>query len=105
MQGHESIIKMRMRGAAPSFVFVNDYPCRTDWFEHGDHATVCIFGDALDSIDFRFLVGMKVSISASTEKRAIELYRMAQESGVKTVACTDGNWTKIFHIETGEVNG
>ena len=108
MRGHENIIALRNSGKKPPFVFLNDYPCSdTDWFETGSHATVCTAGDALGSIDMRFLVGMKVSITALSENRAKALYHMAIDAGAETVAAghhqtgvptykQDG-WTEVFH--------
>lgn len=88
MRGHETIIRMRREERrAPSFVFVNDYDCDTDWFEQGgDFARVCIAGDDLERLDFRFLVGMKVSISALSEERAKRMFELAKEAGAVLVA-------------------
>ena len=89
MRGHEQIIKSRIAGLKPPFVFVNDYPCKTDWFEYRDHATVCTHMDSLSNIDFRFLMGCKVSISAESEARAKELFKRIKDAGATTVAaCT-----------------
>jgi len=71
MHGQEKIILARLNGQTPSFVFVNDYPCKTDWFEHADHATVCTHNAELSRMDLRFLVGLRVSISATSEDRAL----------------------------------
>lgn len=109
MRGHEAIIRQRMSGTKPPFIFINDYPCQTDWFEHGDHATVCTAGDTLSSMDFRFLVGTKVSISAASEARAKAIFNKAKTAGAVTVAAchvhTDergrshAGWTEIYHKE------
>lgn len=88
MRGHEAIIRMRTElGKKPVFVFINDYPCDTDWFG-GDSkfARVCIHGDELSSLDLRFLMGLSVSISASTESRAKTLFDLAKQAGAVTVA-------------------
>ena len=67
MNGHEKIIAMRQAGKAPKIVFLNDYPCNTDWFENGDHATVFISQlDDPKTLDLRFLVGLTVSATGST---------------------------------------
>ena len=107
MRGHQAIIAQRLKGQAPKIVFVNDYPCRTDWFETHDHATVCTAGDALSSLDFRFLVGLTASISAATPQRAQALFALAKASGAATVAACcppdyraaqpAGEWVEIFH--------
>jgi len=57
MRGQDQIIQNRMDGKAPSIVFVNDYPCKTDWFEHGEQATICTHKDALRNLDMRFFGG------------------------------------------------
>jgi DNA (cytosine-5)-methyltransferase 1 len=36
MKGHNTIIASRLCRNKPPFVFVNDYPCKTDWFETGE---------------------------------------------------------------------
>ncbi len=90
MNGHEKIIAMRQAGKAPKIVFLNDYPCNTDWFENGDHATVFISQlDDPKTLDLRFLVGLTVSATGSTVKRAQELFEASKQAGAKTVAATD----------------
>lgn len=86
MRGHDQVIAMRLKKQMPGVVFVNDYPCKTDWLEVRDHATVCTAGDAIDSLDMRFLVGLRVSISATTEARAKALFERAKAHGAALVA-------------------
>ncbi len=93
MRGDTDIIRARLDRMAPSFVFVNDYPCKTDWFETREHATVCTHGDALSSMDFRFLVGLRVSVSATTEERAKALFERIKAAGAAAVAAV--------HVQTG----
>lgn len=106
MRGHEAIIRMRLRRQVPAIVFINDYPCLTDWERHGDHATVCVDGDVLQALDLRFLVGLRVSISSGNEDRARRLFEMAKSAGAAFVAAghtkpdiqpweQDG-WTEIW---------
>lgn len=105
MRGHESIIQMRKQGKKPPFIFINDYPCKTDWFEHGEHATVCVHGDSLHSIDIPFVVGARVSISSPSEARAKTLFELAKEYGAKTVAAChvvanpfkEQSWCEVWH--------
>ncbi len=99
MRGHHDLIAQRLRGRAPRIVFVNDYPCRTNWFETHDHATLCTAGDPLSSLDLRCLVGLRVSISATTEARAKALFDRAKAAGAAVVAaCADQTgWAEIFH--------
>jgi hypothetical protein len=109
MKGHEGILELRAADIAPKFVFINDYPCNTDWFEHSDHATVCTFKDPISSLDLRFLVGTAVSVSATSESRAKALYNACKRSGATVVAAAhvkqglhpidqDG-WQEIWHKE------
>lgn len=86
MRGHLEIIAARIDGKKPPFVFINDFPCSTDWLEFGEHATVCTHGDLLSSMDFRFLTGLKVSISAHSEHRAKALFERIKGMGATHVA-------------------
>lgn len=86
MRGHETIVRMREQGAKPSFVFINDYPCDTDWFETGHTACVCVDGDTPAALDLRFLVGLSVCVASRDEKRAKALFELCKESGVQRVA-------------------
>jgi len=86
MHGQEKIIALRKSGATPKIVFLNDYPCKTDWFEHGDQATVCTVGDVVQLLDLRFLVGLTVSISSTSETRAKALFDKCKLAKAATVA-------------------
>ena len=107
MHGHNEIIQMRNAGRVPKIVFINDYPCKTNWSEFGEHATVCVSGDSLNSLDLRFVVGMAVSVSGSTESRAKGLFQACKLAGAAKVAsCHVQNdkhpldqtgWTEVFH--------
>lgn len=109
MRGHGKIIEMRLAGKKPPFVFVNDYPCKTDWFEVDDHATVSTHGDSVSSLDMRFLFGLKVSICATSESRAKALFEAAKRAGAAVVAAShtfpvnphrcESGWTEIWHKE------
>jgi hypothetical protein len=109
MKGHEPLIQLRKAGTRPAIVFVNDYPCKTDWHEWGEHATICTSGDQLSSIDFRLLVGLTASISACTEARAKALFEKAKQAGATTVAACliqpnvsaweQTGWADIYHKE------
>lgn len=109
MHGHEKIIAARMAGKSPKFVFLNDYPCKTDWHEHGDHATVCVHKEFVKSLDLRFLVGLAVSVSASTESRAKDLLNACKQAGaVRVASChvqngvhptNQSGWTEIYNKE------
>ncbi len=88
MRGHEPILAMRQKGRKPSIVFVNDYPCDTDWTANGDHATVSVVGDRLASLDLRFLVGLRVSISGTDERRVKGLFEAAKQAGSAVVGAS-----------------
>ena len=106
MRGHEAIIAMRKAGQKPSIVFLNDYPCDTDWTKFGDHATVDISGDQPEWLDLRFLVGMRVSITGASEKRAKRLLEACKQAGATRVAAchvqndkhplNQTGWTEVF---------
>ena len=87
MKGQDAIIELRKSGRKPSTVFLNDYESDVDRFETGDHFTISISPDEQpERLDLRFLVGLRVSISASTEKRARGLLEACKVVGAKTVA-------------------
>lgn len=107
MQGQDEIIRMRLRRQVPGIVFVNDYPCSTDWFKHHDHATVCTHGLVIQLQDFRFLTGLRVSISSESEIRAKAIFEHIKAAGANTVAAChikpdvqpwkqDG-WVEVWH--------
>ena len=87
MKGHVEIIKMRLRGRKPAKVFVNDYPCEDeiDWHKHGDHATVCVYGDPIEALDLRFLVGVEAHIGTLDADRARRLYERVKNAGAQAV--------------------
>lgn len=107
MKGHEQLIQLRKSGLSPKIVFLNDYPCRTDWHVYGDHATISTDGDLLSSLDLRFLVGLTVSISALSESRAKAIFAKAKWFGAKTVAAChidksgkpweQNGWAEVHH--------
>lgn len=89
MRGHDSIISLRMQGLTPAFVFIDDYPSKDVGLgKENAFATVCTHGDSLTSLDFRFLVGLKVSISATSEHRAKSLFCMAKYAGAVLVGAS-----------------
>lgn len=125
MHGHIPLMAMRKRGIKPGIVFLNDYPCETskDWHNPGeefgeswglDHATVCTVGDVIQLLDLRFLVGMRVSITSTTEIRAKALFEQAKAHGAMTVGachviekknkpCGTG-WCEVWHKNTEVTN-
>lgn len=106
MRGHEAIIRMRKEyGKKPPFVFINDYPCQTDWFEEGiGYARISIHGDKLESLDLRFLVGLSVSVTASSEKRSKALFEACKSVGVAQVVATHIDPTRKPWEQRSEVH-
>lgn len=86
MRGHERIMEMREQGFKPKIVFLNDWPCETNWFETGEHVTISTDGDSIDTLDLRFLIGCTVSISSETESRAKGLFELCKQAKAQTVA-------------------
>lgn len=109
MRGHEGIIAMRKAGKKPGIVFLNDYPCSTEWMNARDHATVDVSGDQPEWLDLRFLIGLRVSITGATEKRAKRLMDACKRAGAVTVAAgapvpkdgyfAESPWSEIWHKE------
>lgn len=108
MKGHTQIIEMRKNRMKPEFVFINDYPCQTDWFEFAENATVSIDPkEAITATDLRFLIGLKVSVSSLSEKRAKDLFHACKQAGAETVAAChvqpdkhpleQSGWSEVFH--------
>ena len=101
MRGHEKIIEMRRAGKTPRHVFVNDYPCQTDWFETGEHATISVAGDDAALLDLRCLVNLTVHIIGSTEARAKSLAQRCKEFGAAIVAASHLRDDQQPHQQTG----
>jgi hypothetical protein len=108
MNGHTQIIEMRRNRMKPEFVFINDYPCKTDWFYFADHATVSICPtEAIETLDLRFLQGIKVNVSALTEKRAKAIFEACKDAGALQVAAVhvqpekhpldQTGWCEVWH--------
>ena len=111
MIGNTQLIELRKRGYVPNIVFINDYKCgwETQWFNPGEpygeqwpstHCTISTNGDLISSLDLRFLVGLRVSISAIEKRRGEALFAKAKWFGAKTVAVGAGDWSEVFHRET-----
>ncbi|WP_439587513.1 hypothetical protein [Hydrogenophaga sp.] len=101
MRGHDSLISMRRAGQRPAMVFINDWPCKTDWLEHGDHATVSTAGDAIELLDLRFLVGLQVSVSSGDERRARALFDRCKAAGAALVAANHVQPEVQPHLQAG----
>ena len=109
MKGHEGIIKMRKQGYAPHIVHIDDYAYKsplTDWEEQDQVPTVCVNKDALEMLDLRFLVNMRVSVTSHTEDRAKRLFNACKVAGAKWVGASHTEmrgevaktgWVEIWH--------
>jgi hypothetical protein len=109
MKGHEGIIKLRQQGLAPAWISLDDFNFPsplTDWEKHGSQPTVCIYKEPIESLDLRFLVNMKVSVTSESEDRAKRLFNACKEAGAKFVAASHTEihgeiaktgWSEIYH--------
>lgn len=86
MNGHRELIAMRRAGYKPAFVFVNDFPCQTDWAKWGDHPTVCTDGDTPELEDFRFLVGVTAIVAGFDAARVDRITKACQAHAKRVVA-------------------
>lgn len=86
MRGHNEIIELRKSGLKPGWVYLNDFPCETDWYKQGLPATVCVSGESFSGLDLRFLVGLSVVANADSEMRAKSLFEAAKRSGAEFVS-------------------
>ena len=105
MRGHETILAMRQQGKRPSIVFLNDFPCQTDWAYRGDSATVNISGEAVETLDLRFLVGMTVSVLSTDENRATAILEACKAAGAAVVAVGCARMGERGYVEStmGEI--
>jgi len=101
MRGHEEIVRMRLEGIAPEAIFINDFPCQTDWWENDDHCTVCTFGEPIKTLDMRFCVGMVVSICSDSEKRSKELFEACKGAGARVIASSHHQVGKLAWQQDG----
>jgi len=111
MNGHEPIIAMRLSGKKPEIVFIEDFDGNPEWEKFGEFPTVSVKGDDIKTLDLRFLVGLVVSASGSTEKRSKELLEACKRHKVRFCisshrALMVNHWNDPFWMEYfGEMNG
>lgn len=86
MTGDKHIINLRLNGLAPEWVFINDYPCQTP--PDDKHPNVCVFSDDIESLDLRFLVNLRVSVSSDDESRCKALLNACKRYAKTVAACT-----------------
>ena len=101
MRGHEPIIAARLQGKKPPFIFINDFPCKTDWADYAEHATVSTHMDALHSLDMRFVNQINVNVAALSENRAKGLFEICKKAGASLVAASHVQMDKPPHAQTG----
>lgn len=102
MNGHAELLTMRLQGKKPAWVFLNDFPCKTDWFTTGDHVTISTgASDAPETLDLRFLAGVKVSVASRSENRAKRFFEACKRAGAKSVAAMAVNLEEVAHKQTG----
>jgi hypothetical protein len=91
MRGHEHIIALRLKRLMPEAIFIDDYSFPSpniDWHENGEFPHVCVKGDAIETLDLRFLIGTQVHISTESESRGKALLKACKKHGATTViAC------------------
>lgn len=109
MRGQDGIIKMRKQGFAPAMISLDDFNFPsplTNWQTNGDTPTVCVHRDAIEGLDLRFLVNMRVSITSASEDRAKRLFEACKEAGAKWVGASHTEmrgevaktgWVEIWH--------
>lgn len=101
MRGHEKIIEMRRNRIAPKFVFLNDFQCDTDWFEYREHATVDVSCEQPELLDLRFLIGLRVSVTTTSEDRAKRFMNACKKAGAVAIGVgasefKGGRWQGFF---------
>lgn len=103
MHGHDALINIRKSGRKPGIIFINDYQCKTDWFEEGDNVTICVAGDVPEMLDLRFLAGCMVSITGASKDRAKRLMEACKRGGASVVAAgigkdiTGKGWSEVWY--------
>ncbi len=111
MRGHQPILDMRRGGFAPtSTVFVSDTECPMEawnarnWQGLTDPMPTVVIeaSDALEQLDFRFAVGLHVSLMCQRgEERAKRLFAAIRKAGPCVLACAMGNEVWVFKKEEG----
>ena len=106
MRGHHEVIHIRETGKRPAIVFLNDAGLKFLAREYaGDNFSVCLDdGEQPEWLDLRFLVGLTVSVSATSESRARRFLEACKGAGAATVAvCSppgaDDPWSQRNYAE------
>tara|TARA_R110000772_G_scaffold7311_1_gene25022 strand:+ start:1659 stop:1970 length:312 start_codon:yes stop_codon:yes gene_type:complete len=103
MKGHENLIQMRTDGYAPDYVFINDFPCETNWNDFNEAVTISTADDNIKLLDLRFIVGMNVLVLATDKLRANDLYKACKQHKAKmvVVSCKGSDLVKTFGVHNG----
>ena len=106
MRGHEALIEMRRNRIKPSMVFIFDDDYLPNWHVVGDYPEISVPEERPDRLDLRFLIGLSVHISASTKKRAQDLFDACEKAGAAIVVAGFHNtyrdcWFRIFDRTAG----
>ena len=109
MKGHEAIITMRKKGYAPAMISLDDFNFPSpfaNWQENNHVPTVCVHKEAIESLDLRFLIDMRVSVTSHSEDRAKRLFKACKAAGAKWVGASHTEihgekaktgWMEIYH--------
>jgi hypothetical protein len=79
MKGSHEIINARMTGRSPAAVYIIDHP-DTSPMEFGE---VNVYQLPLDKMDFRFVVGLLVGITSTTEERCKQIAALCENCGAR----------------------
>jgi hypothetical protein len=86
MRGHEKIHEYRLQGKKiGTLIFINDFPCETDWDLEEGFPTISLDGDDPKKLDLRFLIGMTVTIGSFDEQRAKAIFDAVVAAKAKLV--------------------
>lgn len=91
MKGHEALLQMRLNGKAPEYVFINDFPCKTDWMLFDEEVTINVDGDALKTLDLRMLVDLKIIAISTNLERAKTLFAVCKKHHPQALYCSHIN--------------
>jgi len=90
MRGSQEIINARMNQRSPAAVYIIDHP-DTSPMEFGE---VNVYQLPLDKMDLRFVVGLLVGITSTTEERCKQIAALCEKCGAR--ATTYGIQTKHY---------
>ena len=107
MRGHDQIIKFRQAGYRPETVFIFDFPAKVNgpqWREDFRHMEVCTHGDAIGSLDMRFVVGLPVTVLGDEANRVRLIAAECKKAGADRVVAQCGDRFAIWTKESNKWN-